>query len=434
MTPDVLHVLLDGRVIGDLTRNDARGALTLSYDEAWRARGDAIPLSITMPLVSATYGDDVVAPFFRALLPDNALVLDGLAQRYQVSTSDVFGFLRALGEDCPGAIQCVQPGRLADVQSGTLDAVEWLSDKAVTARLAALREPGESGRLIGDSGQFSLAGQQAKTALLYDPDARRWGVPAGRVPTTHILKPAPVGDPKRADNEHWCLELARAAGLRAASSWVWRSGAARTLVVERYDRQRLPDGTIARIHQEDLCQAMGIAPERKYQSSGGPTAVTIIRFLRERATDATRDIAQFLRALAYNWVILGTDAHARNFSVVLTDGGNMTLAPLYDLISALPYAKIIPEHTVNLSMSIGGTRHAVSIGAVQWHQLADEAALDWDECRATLVALLRTIRDAIPRIESIASTKGDDVEFVHAFTTRVAKRVRRCLSQLGETK
>ena len=36
------------------------------------------------------------------------------------------------------------------------------------------------------------------------------------------------------------------------------------------DRAVTADG-VARIHQEDFCQALGVPPERKYAGEGGPT-------------------------------------------------------------------------------------------------------------------------------------------------------------------
>lgn len=44
------------------------------------------------------------------------------------------------------------------------------------------------------------------------------------------------------------------------------------LVVERFDRVQLPDGSVQRIHQQDMCQALGRASESKYEQDGGPTA------------------------------------------------------------------------------------------------------------------------------------------------------------------
>ena len=106
-----------------------------------------------------------------------------------------------------------------------------------------------------DTGQFSLAGAQPKTALLFD--GQRWGVPGGRTPTTHILKPPIRGLDGHAENEHLCLALARALGLPAAHSEVRRFGDETAIVVERYERTRRP-GSIRRLHQEDMCHTNAV--------------------------------------------------------------------------------------------------------------------------------------------------------------------------------
>ena len=141
-----------------------------------------------------------------------------------------------------------------------------------------------------DAGQFSLAGAQPKTALLLE--GKRWGIPSGRTPTTYILKP-PSGDfDGHAENEHFCLALARAVGLPAAGSEVRRFDGEVAIVIERYDRLRTSilaagaSGELAarlktlaktqpvlRLHQEDICQARAILPTAKYQTitDGGAT-------------------------------------------------------------------------------------------------------------------------------------------------------------------
>ncbi|MGA7631477.1 MAG: HipA domain-containing protein [Terriglobales bacterium] len=122
-------------------------------------------------------------------------------------------------------------------------------------------------RAATDTGQFSLAGAQPKTALLLE--GRRWGVPSGRTPTTHILKP-PTGEwDGHAEIEHFCLLLARASGLVVPNSSVRRFRAEIAIVIERYDRIRSSDGWL-RVHQEDMCQALGLHPAKKYENEGGP--------------------------------------------------------------------------------------------------------------------------------------------------------------------
>ena len=69
---------------------------------------------------------------------------------------------------------------------------------------------------------------------------------------------------------------------------------------------------------------------------------------RPRAKPA---LGQFADALIWNWLIAGTDAHAKNYSVLLA-GRQVRLAPLYDVASGLPYA--VHEKKLRFAMKIGG--------------------------------------------------------------------------------
>jgi len=65
---------------------------------------------------------------------------------------------------------------------------------------------------VHGTGQFSLAGAQAKTALYFDERTSRWGDPSGAISTTHILKPAIGGLDDHDLNEQLCLSAARLLG------------------------------------------------------------------------------------------------------------------------------------------------------------------------------------------------------------------------------
>src|SRR5262249_18335136 len=152
--------------------------------------------------------------FLWGLLPDNEFVLDRWARRFQVSARNVFALISHVGEDCAGAVQFVTRERLGAVQSGDSDNIDWLDEAGLAQRLRILHEDHAAWRLPRDTGQFSLAGAQPKTALFFQEG--RWGIPSGRVPTTHILKPPTGRFDGHAENEHVCLALARALGLPAA--------------------------------------------------------------------------------------------------------------------------------------------------------------------------------------------------------------------------
>ena len=120
---------------------------------------------------------------------------------------------------------------------------------------------------------------------------------------------------------------------------------------ERYDRARSGRALI-RVHQEDLCQALGVAPTTKYQAEGGPGPPEVAALLRRAmpARVAEAAVWQFTDALVWNWLIAGTDAHAKNYSVLLS-AGQVRLAPLYDVASALPYGT--DERKLRLAMKLG---------------------------------------------------------------------------------
>jgi serine/threonine-protein kinase HipA len=317
---------------------------------------------------------DKIETFLWGLLPDNEFVLGRWAQRFQVSARNVFSLISFVGEDCSGAVQFVRPERLGAVLAPIAPEIDWLEEADIAKRLNALKSDHAAWRMPRDTGQFSLAGAQPKTALFHD--GQRWGVPAGRMPTTHILKPPSGEFDGHAENEHFCLSLARSLGLSAASSEVRWFGNEVAIVVERYDRVRgLDPLSILRLHQEDICQALGAPPTAKYQNEGGPGPEEIIRLLRSHSSQPPEDIARFIDALAYNWFIAGTDAHAKNYSLLHGGGGRVRLAPLYDLASALPYAELDPLR-IKLAMKIGGEYRLRDIGARQWGKLANEVELD----------------------------------------------------------
>ena len=221
-----------------------------------------------------------------------------------------------------------------DEVMGRPGTVTWLTDDDVAQRLRELREDSTSWLGRSFTGQFSLAGAQAKTALLLKDG--RWGEPSGPIATSHILKPAVAGLDDHDLNEHLCLDAARRAELLVARTRVARFGDESAIIVDRYDRRVVGD-TVIRIHQEDLCQALSIPPWKKYQNEGGPGPREIVQLIRESM--APRSIEEstlrFLDALAWNWIIGGTDVR-ENYSLLLA-GDEVRLAPLYDIASALPY-------------------------------------------------------------------------------------------------
>lgn len=399
-------------IMGRVSRGSG-GKLTFRYEESWRTAREAYPLSLCLPLIRAEHPSDRIEPFLWGLLPDNEGVLGKWAQRFHVSARDAFGLLSAVGEDCAGAVQFVRPERLEHIKNAQEREIEWLTERDVADRLRRLREDHSAWRTPSDTGQFSLAGAQPKTALLFDQGG--WGVPSGRIPTTHILKP-PTGEwDGHAENEHMCLEIASRLGLLVARSSVRRFANEIAIVLERYDR--LPaGGAFIRVHQEDACQATGISPVRKYESDGGPGARTIVALLRDNSDSPEDDIAAFLDALAFNWLIVGTDAHAKNYSMLIGSGGTVRFAPLYDIASILPY-NIAPMQKIRLAMKIGGNYRVRDIGLHQWEKLAVDVRINPGQLTSRLRAMCEALPDHVSAVRATVLEKG----LKHPLIERLAK-------------
>ena len=77
--------------------------------------------------------------------------------------------------------------------------------------------------LAGEQGlRLSLAGAQVKLPVVIDSTsggATRLALPLGDTPSTHIIKPEPLRFPGLAENEAWCMALARRIGMDAAEAW-----------------------------------------------------------------------------------------------------------------------------------------------------------------------------------------------------------------------
>jgi serine/threonine-protein kinase HipA len=289
-----------------------------------------------------------------------------------------------------------------------------------------LRADHAAWRLPRDTGQFSLAGAQPKTALLLQNN--RWGIPSGRIPTTHILKPPTGHFDGHSENEHICLMLARNLGLPAAQSKVVRFKEEIAIVIERYDRQ-YKGNDIIRVHQEDICQALGIMPTKKYQNEGGPSAVNIVELLRTYSTDREADVNTFTAALGFNWLIAGTDAHAKNFSLLLS-GPHVRLAPLYDVASILPYNEF-DLRKVKLAMKIGSEYKLSQIGLRQWQKFARETRVDVDELVELLEYMAKQLPDEVNAARARAREEGLDEAIVERLATQLIKRAGECGRLLG---
>ncbi|GAA1212942.1 type II toxin-antitoxin system HipA family toxin [Rhodoglobus aureus] len=400
-------------------------ASSFEYDRAYLSTQGATPLSLSLPLRSGVFAPNVVDPFLWGLLPDNPETL----QRWAVLASpqadehNPFSLLQHYGRDCAGAVQFLPEGEQPD----TFQETQRVDDAAIGAQLRALNADPNAWTFTDTDGRFSLAGAQAKFALV-EADCG-WGRALGSTPTTHIFKPGIPKFREQALNEHVCMELARQLGLPAAGTHIRSFDGSHAIVVERYDRRVTPAG-IERLHQEDLCQALSVSPSQKYQDDGGPGISEIVSvFRREQPKDrADATARRFLLAVAFNWIIGAPDAHAKNYSLLLR-GSTAVLAPLYDIATITPYDRFTPD-TARSAQAVNGSYRLVDIDVNAWHAQAFAVGLDGAEFVEAVRALAARAPDEIDNLCTASDVLAIDAQFAAELRIALQRRVAVAQAQL----
>lgn len=346
-----LNVLICGRATGVLTQ-DERGLMSFAYLDEY----DGAPLSLSMPVANRTYGQAVVRPYLFGLLPDDERQRRAIAEEYDVRPNNPVALLSHIGLDCPGGVQFCVDQQLEDALA-RLGHYRQLSEAQIAQKLRAIRDD-EDATWMGGEESWSLGGNQGKFALALHDGV--WCECLGSAPTTHIFKNGVRGYRLQALDEYVCMRAALACGIPVAQVAYQMFEDEPALVIERYDRAVLAGGAIVRIHQEDVCQALSIMPDQKYTADGGPATADVLGLLASTRR-AEANLAAFTRMLFFNYLVGATDAHAKNYSLLLGGKDDALLAPLYDVASGLAYEGL--RRKGRLAMAIGGENRFGRVGS-----------------------------------------------------------------------
>jgi serine/threonine-protein kinase HipA len=413
-----LDVYLHHDLAGHLIQDDG-GEMIFDYVESWINKPAATTLSQSLPLRKKRFKRRECRGFFAGLLPDEAK-REIIARNLGISARNDYAMLERIGGECAGAVTFMPAGQPLPERNYSY---RQLSDPELAA---ILKELPKRPLLAGEEGiRLSLAGAQDKVAVRIE--GGEICLPLGGAPSTHILKPAIERFDGVVFNEALCMNLAAAAGLAAASVETRNVEGMDYLLVERYDRihRQGPGGepVLERLHQEDFCQARGMAPEHKYQKEGGPSLKQCFGLLRAVSNAPVIDLSRLLEAVIYNYLVGNNDAHGKNFSLLYrgagTENPEIRLAPLYDVVSTVYY----PELSRDMAMKIGGEYSSEKVTARNFEQLAEEAGLGRPLVRARVSELAERIIAALPKME-----------IAHPVAGKVAALIRQRAEQLIRSK
>lgn len=337
----------------------------LEYDADWKTSPQGRPLSLSLPFTPGTtpHRGEVVRAYFDNLLPDSQDIRARAASRFRARSTDAFDLLAQIGRDCAGALQ-VLPDGVTPENVDTVDATPLAEHEVAAILRGTVASPAFGGGTSEDDDfRISIAGAQEKTALT-NIDGQ-WCRPHGSTPTTHILK-LPMGlvgnmklDLRHSiENEWLCSRILDAYGLPVADCEPLQFEDIKILSVTRFDRAWLegPRGRwLARLPQEDFCQATGTPANLKYEADGGPGIDRIMGLLATSASPQ-RDRRTFFLAQLLFWMLRAPDGHAKNFSLSIRPKGAYALTPLYDVMSAWPVIgdarNKLSDHKVKMAMAI----------------------------------------------------------------------------------
>jgi serine/threonine-protein kinase HipA len=421
-----LDVYLHSELVGNLIQDDD-GQMVFDYSEHW-LKNSVSTLSHSLPVREERFTRRECRGFFAGILPEENK-REIIAKNLGISSQNDYAMLEQIGGECAGAVTFVPTGGSLpekNIRYRLLDETELFE---------ILKALPHQPLLAGDKEvRLSLAGVQDKIAVSVNDNEIL--LPQKGSPSTHIIKPAIDRFEGVVYNEAVCMKLADKIGLTTAQVEIRKALDIEYLLVQRYDRKPEPisppihsgfliiKSYIRRLHQEDFCQALGVFPEKKYQSEGGPSLKQCFDLIREVSSTPAIDLGKLLDAVIFNVLIGNHDAHAKNFSIlynlgktILTGWYSMGLAPCYDLLSTVYY----PELSRKMAMKIGGEYISENLFPKHFEKFAEETGLS----KPMVVR-------RVPELAEIVLGKLSEIEIDHEVAVKVIALIKkRCELFMG---
>ncbi len=421
--------------IGSITATSA-GQLGFQYDTRWLDTKGSFPLSVNMPLSDARYGDHIITPWLANLLPEEQQLLT-LSRALGLSSTDTLAILMEIGGDTAGAISIGQP---SIQEKWTYRSLTEYYGQATEADALSRHFDDLRNRpfLAGEDGvRLSLAGGQQKTALaVIGPDGQpklglpddgdTLAIPMNGAPSTIIIKPDNPTLEGIVENETYCLTLAGLIGIPVAEVGIINTTGRTALGVARYDRVMRKNGSVRRLHQEDFAQANSTFPSQKYEQ-GTVRGLDLATLIQTGHYLPSGEALNLLDQVIFNILVANTDAHAKNYSMILS--GGPTLAPLYDVSTVLLWDHVNQYHAQKLA---GRKRKPEDMARRHWDRIAEDVGLSPRGIRLRVRELVDAM--VIARVEATAIVSGQQgavVEIVEHVAALVERNALRIAGRLG---
>ena len=392
-------------------REDDNGTRTLTYAEAFerlallpadrKVRG----LSSALEPDGYPFEEREFKSFFTNLLPEGSTTRQ-LSRMMRVATGDYLGMLGHMGFETIGALlMAPSPDTLDKLPTPGYEPAppELFDDLAFDPVVTTARFSRRS--------RLSLSGAQTKISLalpegmrIEDANPSDWLVPTGAAASTHLVKLASPSEVGILWNESACAHIARHCGFRCAIPTPVK-GLPNAIAVPRFDRIWVDDPTygrrVLRLHQEDLCQAVGLEPYLKYQIKGDPhyyPSTFVKPAIEGSSLDAKRDIMEFALRTMFDFLIGNSDNHLKNTSLLYSpDWTQERLAPRYDM-TCIP----LTDYSTSMAFPLGTRWEPQEVTSSEIAEFADSLGVNRGQLARETLAMaegiesfdIETIEDA----------------------------------------
>lgn len=408
MNSNDLNVWYKNDLVGRIWQ-DSHGLIGFCYADDWIKKGFAI--SQQLPLRKEEYApsSSKAHQFFVNLLPEGDARLH-IVRDLKISNSD-FGLLKAIGGECAGALSMLP----LDITPSETAQYKQLSETDL--KKLVLRQ----GQIFTFTSfeqrpRLSLAGAHDKCPIFYD--GKNYFLPENSSPSTHILKFSISDYRNLPAYEYFLTKLAESIGLPVVQITLKKIEKNYFILVKRYDRILSDNNNIARLHQEDFCQALGYSYKNKYQQEGGPSFLACYNLIQDISINPIQDSENLLRWQVFNVLAGNSDGHAKNLSLLYNENFQTELAPFYDLVCT----RAIERIDTKLALSVGGEFDPDKISLLHWEQMANN-------CNIRFSYLKEMIEEIAQRLlDNLKKTREDFEQAIGAYSA--LQRVEKVITKL----
>ncbi len=411
-----LNVYLKERKIGNLKFCDESQEFSFVYTDEWEKEGFEISPYINFTKKNSSGS---IKKFLDNLLPEGR-GLEVFSLFFQITKNNTLALTKEIGNETSGALSFFESDKKEIKTLKTEINIKELTNRILSE---------DSIQLIIWDGKprLSVAGVNDKLPIIYHNKEYSFG--EGKLASTHILKFETKRQRHLVLNEYICMKLALKIGLNVAEVEIKRFESKPALLVKRFDRKRVSDNEIQRLHIIDGCQALDLSPTHKYERNFGSRED--IKHIREGVSfkklfefslmckNPIKTKLAILQWAFFNLLISNSDAHGKNISFFV-DSFGYELTPYYDMVNISMYLEFEQE----LSMAFGDD-FSITLNASKISKMCQECDINprlaKKELQNLATSLIKEIKES--SFFEITISKKEDI-FVNKLLNSIEKRAK----------